>query len=46
MINKGTNILKEHANKRLDFNAELKQINFLDRRVYKRVLDGKELFYP
>ena len=43
MIRQGTNILKENAKKRLDFNPELKQINFLDRRVYKR---GEGVFYP
>ena len=30
MIKQGMNILKENAKKRLDFNPELKQINFLD----------------
>jgi len=43
MIKQGTNILKEHSNQRLDFDAKLKQINFLDRRVYKRS-DG--VYYP
>jgi hypothetical protein len=43
MINKGTNILTENAKKRLSFNPELKQINFLDRRVYQR---GEGVFYP
>ena len=43
MIRQGTNILKENAKNRLDFKPELKQINFLDRRVYKRD-EGK--FYP
>ena len=43
MIRQGTNILKEHSNQRLDFNPELKQINFLDRRVYKR---SEGVFYP
>ena len=37
------NILKENAKNRLDFNPELKQINFLDRRVYKR---GEGVYYP
>ena len=37
------NILKENAKKRLDFNPELKQINFLDRRVYKR---SEGVYYP
>ena len=43
MIRQGTNILKESAKDRLDYNPELKQINFLDRRVYKR---GEGVFYP
>jgi CRISPR/Cas system-associated exonuclease Cas4 (RecB family) len=43
MIRQGTNILKEHSNQRLDFNPQLKQINFLDRRVYKR---SEGVFYP
>ena len=43
MIKQGTNILKEHKNQRLDFNANLKQINFLDRRVYKR---SEGVYYP
>ena len=36
MIKQGTNILNENEKKRLEFNPTLKQINFLDRRVYKR----------
>lgn len=43
MIKQGMNILKENAKKRLDFNPELKQINFLDRRVYKR---SEGVYYP
>jgi len=43
MLNKGTNILSEHSKNRLNFDGELKQVNFLDRRVYKRA-DG--LYYP
>ena len=43
MIKQGMNILKQNEKKRLDFNPELKQINFLDRRVYKR---GEGVFYP
>lgn len=43
MIRQGTNILKEHSLKRLDFKPELKQVNFLDRRVYQREV-GK--YYP
>ena len=43
MIKQGMNILKENEKKRLDFNPELKQINFLDRRVYKR---SEGVYYP
>lgn len=43
MIKQGMNILKQNEKNRLDFNPELKQINFLDRRVYKR---GEGVFYP
>ena len=43
MINKGSNILAEHAKRNLDFNGELKQINFLDKRVYQR---AEGVFYP
>jgi hypothetical protein len=43
MIRQGTNILKEHSQKRLDFKPELKQVNFLDRRVYKR---DEGVYYP
>ena len=43
MIKQGTNILKEHSKNRLNFDGELKQINFLDRRVYKR---SEGVFYP
>lgn len=43
MIRQGTNILNENAKNRLDFNPELKQINFLDRRVYKR---SEGVYYP
>lgn len=43
MINVGTNILKEQTKNRLQFDGELKQINFLDRRVYQR---GEGVFYP
>ena len=37
------NILEQNEKKRLDFNPELKQINFLDRRVYKR---SEGVYYP
>lgn len=37
------NILEQHSKKRLDFNPDLQQINFLDRRVYK-TKDGE--YYP
>jgi len=43
MIQKGVNILVENAKKRLSFNPELKQITFLDRRVYKR---DEGVYYP
>ena len=43
MIKQGTNILAEHSKSRLNFNAELRQINFLDRRVYKR---AEGVYYP
>ena len=43
MIRQGTNILKENQKNRLDFKADLKQINFLDRRVYKR---DEGVYYP
>ena len=43
MIKQGMNILEQNEKKRLNFNPDLKQINFLDRRVYKR---GEGVFYP
>ena len=43
MIRQGTNILKENAKQRLDYNPDLQQINFLDRRVYKR---DEGVYYP
>tara|TARA_R100001591_G_scaffold117052_1_gene135509 strand:+ start:447 stop:1229 length:783 start_codon:yes stop_codon:yes gene_type:complete len=43
MIKQGTNILNENEKKRLEFNPTLKQINFLDRRVYKR---SEGVYYP
>ncbi len=43
MIKQGMNILDQNAKKRLDFNPELKQINFLDRRVYKT---SEGVYYP
>jgi len=43
MIKQGMNILEQNEKKRLDFNPQLKQINFLDRRVYKR---GEGVYYP
>jgi hypothetical protein len=43
MIKQGMNILEQNAKKRLDFNPDLQQINFLDRRVYKR---GEGIYYP
>ena len=43
MIKQGMNILDQNEKKRLDFNPELQQINFLDRRVYKR---SEGVYYP
>jgi len=43
MIKQGMNILKQNEKNRLEFNPDLKQINFLDRRVYKR---GEGVYYP
>lgn len=43
MIKSGTNILKEHKKKTLEFNPKIKQINFLDNRVYER---KENLYYP
>jgi len=43
MIRQGTNILKENSKNRLKFKPELKQINFLDRRVYRR---DEGIYYP
>ena len=43
MIKQGTNILTEHSKNNLNFNPQLKQINFLDRRVYKR---SEGVYYP
>jgi len=43
MIKQGMNILEQNEKKRLDFNPKLKQINFLDRRVYKR---SEGVYYP
>ena len=43
MIKQGMNILEQNEKKRLDFNPDLQQINFLDRRVYKR---SEGVYYP
>lgn len=43
MIRQGTNILKENKKNRLEFKPQLKQINFLDSRVYKR---DEGVYYP
>lgn len=43
MIQKGNNILKEHSKNRLVYDSKLEQINFLDRRVYKR---AENVYYP
>lgn len=37
------NLLEQNKKKRLDYNPDLKQINFLDSRVYKR---GEGIYYP
>lgn len=42
MILKGNNILDEHRKNRLKFDGELKQINFLDTRLYQR----GDKYYP
>ena len=42
-ITKGMNVLTEHKKKKINFDAPLKQINFLDRRVYKR---AEGVYYP
>lgn len=43
MIKKGTNIRKAAIVSRLRFDEELKQINFLDTRLYQR---SQDIFYP
>ena len=43
MIKQGMNILKQNEKKNLEFNPDLQQINFLDRRVYKR---SEGVYYP
>ena len=43
MIKQGTDVLKEHKSKRLTFDAKLKQINFLNSRMYKR---AENKYYP
>ena len=43
MIEEGTNILKEHKKKLIDFKPKLKQINFLNSRMYKR---DEGIYYP
>lgn len=43
MINEGASVLKGKYKAGIDWNPELQQINFLDRRVYRRADD---LFYP
>jgi hypothetical protein len=43
MIEKGTNFNKESTKPGLDWNKKLKQVNFLDRRVYQR---DEDIFYP
>lgn len=41
-MEKGTNILLEHARKRLEFNPSLKRVDLVDRRFYK----FEEEYYP
>ena len=43
MIKAGTDIIKEHSKNNLQFDGKLKQINFLDNRVYKR---KDKVYYP
>ena len=43
MIKQGTDVLKEHKSNRLTFDAKLKQINFLNSRMYKR---AENKYYP
>lgn len=43
IIKQGTNFLKESEKNRLNLDLEIKQVNFLDQRVYKR---GEDRFYP
>lgn len=43
MIKQGTNILRQNEKNLLQFNPTLKQINFLDRRCYKR---SEGVYYP
>ena len=43
MIQQGTNVLREHSKSVLNFDGKLKQINFLDNRVYQR---KEDVFYP
>jgi len=43
MIKQGMNILEQNEKKRLEFKPQLQQINFLDRRVYKR---SEGVYYP
>ena len=43
MLQKGSNILTEHKKNHLHFDGILKQVNFLDRRVYQR---AEGVFYP
>ena len=43
MIYKGANVLNEHKRKTLQYDGELEQITFLDRRVYKK---EEGVYYP
>lgn len=43
MIYKGANVLNEHKRKTLQYDGELEQITFLDKRVYKK---EEGVYYP
>jgi hypothetical protein len=43
IITEGTNFLKENERNRLNLDLKIKQVNFLDQRVYTR---GKDIYYP
>ena len=43
MIYKGANVLNEHKKRKLNYDGQLEQITFLDRRVYKK---EEGVYYP